>query len=229
MSARGATAPRQEDREEVSFRRAELVDVPALARLARDAWPARPGKVSRESEAAGMEGYVEHSMNASNWREVALSSEGILGFLFGRIDGYRNVPAPKRSMLGELPQAIRSFFRKGRTTPWHFAMVWGIVLTELKLMVKMPRSDASIEMFIVNSKQRGRGIGTELIDRFLWAAEEAGSTLVTVYSDDRMSDWQFYERYGFEKIGTFHDNITSFYSGGDARGIILALGLRDEG
>jgi ribosomal protein S18 acetylase RimI-like enzyme len=114
-------------------------------------------------------------------------------------------------------------------TPWHISMVWGIVLTELKLMVKMPRSDASIEMFIVNSKHRGRGIGTELVDRFLRAAKEARSTLVTVYSDDRMSNWQFYERYGFEKIGTFHDNITSFYSGGDARGIILALDLRDEG
>jgi ribosomal protein S18 acetylase RimI-like enzyme len=176
-----------------------------------------------------MEGYVEHSLNTSNWREVAHSSEGILGFLLGRIDGYPNVPVPKRSTLGELPQAIRSFFRKGRMTPWHISMVWGIVLTELKLMVKMPRSDASIEMFIVNSKHRGRGIGTELVDRFLRAAKEARSTLVTVYSDDRMSNWQFYERYGFEKIGTFHDNITSFYSGGDARGIILALDLRDEG
>jgi GNAT superfamily N-acetyltransferase len=83
-------------------------------------------------------------------------------------------------------------------------------------------------MFIVDSKHRGRGIGGELIERFLKAARDSGARLVTVYTDDRMSNWQFYERKGFKRIGTFYDNITSHYSGAHARGIIYALDLPEK-
>jgi len=95
-------------------------------------------------------------------------------------------------------------------------------MTDLKLMIKMPKSDATIEMFIVDSSYRGRGIGTRLMDRFLKAAADTGARLVTLYTDDRMSNWQFYERKGFKRIGTFYDNITSHYGGAGARGIIYA-------
>jgi hypothetical protein len=63
------------------------------------------------------------------------------------------------------------------------------------------------------------------MDRFLKAAADNGAKLVTLYTDDKMSNWQFYERKGFKKIGTFHDNITSHYGGADARGIIYAKEL----
>lgn len=226
MLAREPEGPGNEGGHGVSFRRAAPEDIPVLAGLARDAWPARPGMVSIEAEARGMEAYVGHSMHASNWAELAYTQEGVLGFLFGRIDGYLAAPAPKRAVLGEMSQAFRSFLRRGRVSTWHILMIWAIILTELKLMVKMPRSDASVEMLIVDSRHRGRGIGTALLSRFLKAAEDAGSALVTVYSDDRMSDWRFYEARGFRKVATFHDNITSLYSGSDARGVVLALDPR---
>jgi len=175
-----------------------------------------------------MEGYVEYALGASNWTDIACNSEGVIGFLFGRIDNYSRTAAPGKPTVGELPSAIRSFFRKGRMTRWHLSMVWGIVLTDLKLMLKMPESDASIEMFIVDSKHRGKGIGGELVRRFLDAAREAGSSLVTVYTDDRMSNWNYYEKLGFQRVATFHDNITSRYSGLDANGIIFALELKQR-
>jgi ribosomal protein S18 acetylase RimI-like enzyme len=211
---------------EVSFRRFQPGDIPALALLARDAWPARPAVGSMQLEQAGMEGYVEYSLGASNWTDIACDPNGVIGFLFGRIDNYPGTAIPGKPIAGELPSAIRSFFRKGRMTHWHLSMVWGIVLTDLKLMLNMPDSDASIEMFIVDSKHRGRGVGGQLIDRFLTAAREAGSSMVTVYTDDRMSDWRFYERRGFKRVRTFHDNITSRYSGSDANGIIFTLDLQ---
>lgn len=226
MSGPGKTDHEPSNLHDVSFRRFEPGDVPALARLARDAWPARPAVGSKQLEQSGMEGYVEYSLGASNWTDVACDSEGVLGFLFGRIDNYTGMPIARGHTIGEFPSAIRSFFKKGRMTPWHLSMVWGIVLTDLKLMLKMPKSDASIEMFIVDSKHRGRGIGSELFDRFLKAAKEAGSSLVTVYTDDKMSNWTYYERRGFRRVGTFHDNITSHYSGLDANGIIFALDLK---
>jgi len=213
----------------VSFRKYEQGDIPTMARLARDAWPAGPEMKSPEHELSGMEGYIEYSLSVANWTEVAFASDGIVGFLFGRIDNYKGKPLPRRSFLRESPTAIRWFLRMGKRTIWHISFVWGIMLTELKLALKTPASDASIEMFIVDSEHRGRGIGGLLLDRFLSAAKEAGSSLVTVYTDDRMSDWQYYERRGFRKVGTFYDNITSHYSGSNARGIIFALDLKDEG
>jgi len=225
MSGPGEANHGSTDAPELSFRRFQPGDIPALARLARDAWPARPGVGSKQLEQAGMEGYVEYSLGASNWTDIACSPEGVIGFLFGRIDDYPGTAIPGKPIVGELPSAIRSFFKKGRMTPWHLSMVWGIVLTDLKLMLNMPDSDASIEMFIVDSKHRGMGIGGQLIERFLNAAIEAGASTVTVYTDNRMSDWRFYERRGFKRVRTFHDNITSRYSGSDADGIIYTLNL----
>lgn len=210
----------------IHFRDYRDDDGPALARLAREAWPARPGVRSSEEELSSMRGYVEYTLGASNWAQVACTPEGVVGFLFGRIDGFSGRPMPGRSFLGEIPATIRWFLGRGKRVPWHLSFMWGIVLTELKLALRTPDSDASIEMFIVDSRHRGKGIGGQLMDRFLHEATAAGASLVTVYTDDRQSDWRYYERRGFRRTATFHDNITSRYSGLDAKGIIYALDLR---
>ena len=212
---------------DVSIRKYAPGDIPACARLAKEAWPADPGIASDESERSGMEGYMEYSLSVSNWAEIAQTPEGIVGFLFGRIDNYPGRTLPKKSPMGELSSILRSVFDHDGEYLSNLRFIWSIALTELKLKLLMPKSDANIEMFIVASKHRGMGVGGELVGRFLSAAREAGSSLVTVYTDDRMSDWKYYERRGFKKIGTFYDNITSHYSGSDARGIIFALDLKD--
>jgi|GEM_PF-1114742 len=215
------------DRAIISFRRYEPADLSTCASLAEEAWPPGPGIVTKEQETSGMRGYIGYSVGLANWTDIACTSEGIVGFLFGRIDNYPGAPVPKRSPLGELPTFIRSFFIENRMTTKSILFTWSLFLTELKVKLRIPKSDASIEMFIVSSKHRGKGVGSELFDRFLRAAREAGSSLVTVYTDNMMSNWQFYEKHGFKRIGTFHDNITSHYSGLDSTGIIFALGLRE--
>jgi ribosomal protein S18 acetylase RimI-like enzyme len=203
-------------------------DIPACARLAREAWPADEDITSGHSEQTGMEGYMEYSLGVSNYTDIAVMPDGVVGFLFGRIDGYPGRPIEKQSMLGELPSIIRSSLEHGPTMKSMLGFLWSLVLTDLKLMLRTPRSDAAIEMFIVDSRHRGRGIGSELIERFLKAAADTGARLVTVYTDDHMSNWQFYERRGFRRVGTFYDNITSHYSGAHARGIIYALDLPEK-
>ena len=170
---------------------------------------------------------MEYSLNLANWTDIAYNSEGIVGFLFGRIDNYPERVPSKKSPFRESSIIIRSFFKE-RVTPTLLRFLWSLILTDLKLKLNIPKSDASIEMFIVDSKHRGKGVGSELLERFLRAAEDAGSSLVTVYTDDRMSNWEFYERRGFRRVGTFYDNITSHYSGLAARGIIFVLDLRGE-
>ena len=212
----------------VSFRIFDPGDLSTCGRLAEDAWPAGPSIASKDFEQSGMKGYVEYSRNRSNWTDVAFTSDGIIGFLFGRIDGHLGEPAPREPSLGELPSAIRSFLVRGHITPSLLMFLWNLTMTEVKLKLKMPKSDASIEMLIVDSKHRGKGVGKALLERFLMAAEESGASLVTVYSDNWVSNWRFYERRGFTKVETFHDNITSHYSGSNAQGIIFALNLRER-
>jgi ribosomal protein S18 acetylase RimI-like enzyme len=212
---------------ETSFRGYEPGDIPECARMAEDAWPAGSALGSKEQELSDMEGYMEYSLSVSNWTEIACTSDGIVGFLFGRIDNYLGKEKPKKSLLGEIPSITKSFFEYGRMTPSLLRFLWNLALTEMKVKLRTPKSDASIEMFIVDSKHRGKGVGSELVNRFLSAAKEAGSSLVTVYTDDRMSNWQFYEKRGFRRVGTFYDNVTSHYSGLDSRGIIFTLDLKE--
>ena len=65
-----------------------------------------------------------------------------------------------------------------------------------------------------------------LIDRFLHTARDVGSTLATVYTDDKMSNWQFYEKYGFRRVRTFHDDVTTYFCNVDSTGIIYVLDLK---
>lgn len=210
----------------VSFRPYAPGDIPACARLARDAWPAGPSIASKELELAGMEGYMQYSLDSSNWSEVACTDEGMVGFLFGRIDGLPAGPPPERGLLGELPSLLSSILDHDRREPRMLGFLWSLAMTEFKVRVNTPESDAAVEMFIVDAAWRGRGVGTTLLDRFLKAARDAGARRVTVYTDELMSNWRFYEGRGFTRVATFHDNITSHYSGSPARGIIFTMDLK---
>jgi ribosomal protein S18 acetylase RimI-like enzyme len=182
---------------------------------------------SKQQELSGMESYMEYSLSVSNWTDVAYSSDGIAGFLFGRIKNLAGTDVPKRSLLGEVEGLLETFLDYGHMTPTLLRFLWNLFLTETKVRLRMPKSDASIEMFIVDSKHRGKGVGGELLDRFLKASRDAGASLVTLYTDDRMSNWRFYESHGFKRVGTFYDNVTTHYSGTEAHGIIFARNLSD--
>ncbi len=209
----------------VSFKPYAPGDIPACARLARDAWPAGRETGFQGSELAGMEGYMRYSLGSSNWTDMAVAEDGLVGFLFGRIDGLPGTPVPETSALGELPSLARTFLARERVTPNLLRLFWSLVMTDVKLALNTPRSDAAVEMLIVDSAHRGKGVGGMLLDRFLRAAEASGSRLVTVYTDELMSDWQFYEHSGFRRVATFHDDITSHYAGSPSRGFVFALDL----
>jgi len=210
----------------ISFRRYAPEDLRACTRLAEEAWPPGPDLVAKDAVSWGMEGYIESSLTDANWTDVAYDSHGVVGFLFGRIDKYRGEVAEKESMFGEIPTFAKYIVGKYRRTPGILTLFWTVVLTELKLKLNMPRSDAEIRLFIVDSEYRGRGIGGMLMDRFLHTVRDVGSTLATVYTDDMMSNWQFYEKYGFRRVGTFHDNVTSYFCNVDSTGMIYVLELK---
>jgi len=211
---------------EISFRNYTTDDLRSCSGLAEEAWPAGEEWTADAQGILGMEGYIESSLLWSNWTDLACDSQGVVGFLFGRIDKLGGGASSTKPFLREA-RLMAGLLLGGR---WRGSMMvgmfWSIFLTELKLMVNVPRSDAAIELLIVSSKYRGKGIGRMLVDRFVHAARGAGTSLVTVYTDDLMSNWTFYEKFGFKRVGSFHDNVTSYFAGKHSNALIYVLDLK---
>lgn len=173
-----------------------------------------------------MEGYVESSLLWSNWSAVACVGETVVGFLFGRIESTWKERSHLRNILLELRMLSRWILRDPLTLARSFGLIWNVWITELKVTGHKPRSDAEIELLIVDSQHRGKGIGRELVGSFLEAARHAGASTVTVYTEDLQSNYQFYEKYGFRRVATFHDDVTSYFANQDSTAIVFALDLR---
>jgi len=211
-------------RDETLFRQFRADDMDACSRLAWGAWVADSDKSDEFTDPLVMEGYVRTFVVRSNWTEVAYDSSGVIGLLFGRIGRLRDKAGSQSvaSMMGMIPQFL--FGTHGqRTSPivlWHFFM------TELKVLVNVPRSDAEVNLIIVGSEHQGKGLGKKLMDRLVGAARAAGCRTVTLYTDDQASNWRFYEVIGFRKVATFHDGLTSHFVERDANGIVYVLDIK---
>jgi ribosomal protein S18 acetylase RimI-like enzyme len=206
------------------FRQLRQDDANACSRLAFDAWIADPDENDGVTDPLVMEGYVQTFLVRSNWTEVVQDSGKVIGLLFGRI---RNLGenAGSRSLATKLRMVPQFLFgiRGQHISPivlLHFFM------TEFMVLVNVPNSDAEVNLIIVGSKYRGKGLGRKLMERFLGAARDAGCRRVTLYTDDKASNWKFYEIIGFRKVATFHDSLTSYFVERDANGIVYVLDLK---
>lgn len=165
------------------------------------------------------------TLATSTWAEVLEESGRVVGFLCGRIDKHWKAGMrlmPKRSSFS----AVSAFIAARHQRPlWFLKMIWHMTITELKLYLKRPHSDAEITMLIVDVAHRGKGYGRLLVERFIDVARAGGASAVMVYTDDQSSNWRFYERLGFSRAAEFFDNMASFWVGRPAKGIIYVLDL----
>lgn len=212
--------------EEVHFRDYQSRDMPACTRLAWNAWALQDEEPSTEEDPSVMEGYVRSFLVRSNWNEVAYdNSHGVVGLLFGRIskgEGRPKTGSPI-SELGFIPRFLFGGLRREPSiSP---VIILHFFMTEFKVFVNVPRADAEVNLLIVDKRHRGKRLGSSLVDRFVDEARKSGCDMVTLYTDDQMSNWKFYEIYGFKKVAEFHDSLTSFFSERSAKGIVYALVL----
>ncbi len=197
-------------------------------RLAWDAW-AREGQENEEEEEVDprvMEGYVSSFLMRSNWNEVAFDRHGVVGLIFGRIDAMPGRGGRLANALCELALVPRFLFNRFGTGAIAPPIIWHFFMTEFKVLVNKPRADAEINLIIVDNKHRGRGLGRMLVERFVKAARDIGSRMVTLYTDDQLSNWRFYEILGFRRVTTFRDGLTSYFAEKEAHAIVYALDLR---
>jgi len=173
-----------------------------------------------------LEPYVEIAAAWSNWTNIAcLDSGEMIGVIFGDTRAKDSIGAGRRLIVSEFracAKIVLGRYGKVRRLP---TLLWNFMMTEMKLLVNRPEADAEIMLLLVDSKQRGKGIGRTLVDRFVNNAMDSGSKRVSVYADDIASNWHFYESYGFKRAGSFFDNWSTYYNGDRSMGIRFILDL----
>jgi ribosomal protein S18 acetylase RimI-like enzyme len=211
--------------EEVTFRKYEATDLRRCAGLAEQAWPMRGERRTDPDEPSAFEPWIESSSMSATWAEVAVVSGDVVGFLFGSVDKMKPKGAGLEEVLNMLWMVRRML--SGGFDRWEAPLrtMLSFSFMEFKLEVNKPDADADIILLIVDAKYRGRNIGKALVDRFVETARNAGAHAISLFTDDKISNWKFYEIYGFRKTSTFYDNISTYFAGEPANAIYYLLDL----
>jgi GNAT superfamily N-acetyltransferase len=148
----------------------------------------------------------------------------------GVLSGY--FPARASSMLRGLVQMARLqggvLLRRYRMTPFARAAWWRMARGYLSFWVRQSRS-APAEVMMLNSQKEYRGgIGRALMDAWVAKVRSAGYDRTIVCTDSTIS-WDFYPRYGFERLKAFP--LRSFFyalPGVDVEGYIYEYEISPE-
>lgn len=72
--------------------------------------------------------------------------------------------------------------------------------------VSYVKTDNPIELYILSSKEKNKGVGSFLLKELLNLLKERGFTEILCYSPNTHKDsWIFYENFGFSKCGIIED------------------------
>lgn len=210
---------------EVQFRQYTKGDLHVCSRFAADAWPSISNIVSEPDAERFMSAYVELCCTPSTWKEVACISGNVVGFLFGRIDKDVTMSKGFHTLFSTIVLLLRLLLGKYGKIAEPFTFLKKFIATESKVSNYTPKVDGTIELFVVDANFRGRKIGKKLLDRFIAMAQKKNVKSLSVYTDP-LSNWKFYEVYGFQRICTFHDDLNSYIEQKDVEGYIYTIEIQ---
>jgi ribosomal protein S18 acetylase RimI-like enzyme len=189
-------------------------DLDRCAALAVEAWPI--ASVISENTHSLMRVYVKSSLLFSDYTDMCCADDKVIGFLFGLT--HKKLPGLKARF--ELNRLFWEFVAgKYGPSERRFRFLTSFVLTLLKVEWLCFRFDSEVELFVVDAAYRGQGIGRSLVDHFVEHLRDANKRTLYLYTN-MVSNWRFYEKYGFIKHGEFHDNELSFLRGTKTHGYI---------
>ena len=211
----------------LTFRPFQTEDVDRCAALAADVWPIVRSVVATRDLPRFMRLYVDVCRPAATRSEVACVDGQVAGFLLGRVQRAVTWWQSVQMWSGLVKAGVRLFSgRYGRVKhPFEFARCF--LSTEAKAQQHSAGSEAEVVLFVVGSQYQGLGLGRALLDRFVAAARQRGARLMTLYTDP-LSNWKFYERYGFTRRATFVDDLDTYFRGEKTAGFVYELKLQPE-
>ena len=211
--------------EEINFRRFGKSDIYRCAELAIDAWPIVSSLVSVDDVPNLMKAYVDINRVASTWLEVALIENKIIGFLFGKLNPDQKAVDRIISIFPSIFIILKLIIGKYGKLDRPLTFFKHLIATEQKVEHYTPQSDGQIVLFVVDSNYRGRGIGRALLNRFLQRAKYLNLKLISVYTDP-LSNWNFYEKFGFVRHGAFLDDLNTYIKKNETEGFIYKFTIK---
>lgn len=206
----------------IQFRDFQKKDAQRLAELCAEAWPIFSTILKTENVPKMMESYVLISRIGSTWLDLATINDEIVGFLFGNLKAERTLIDIVKSIFLSLHLSLGFIVgRYGKLTE-PLVFFRKAFATERKLEKYTPKASGEIMLFVVDAKQRGKGIGRALLNRFIARAKAVDAKLISVYTDP-LSNWKFYEKVGFERQATFIDNLNSYMAKTETEGFVYTI------
>jgi len=111
-------------------------------------------------------------------------------------------------------------------TPDRLAWIMGGIATEKDIERSRAEADGKINLFVIDPAYRGKGIGKDLLQRFVEHAISRGASRISVDSLE-FESWGFYVKNGFTKLSaTFRDALHSRIRNEDVRGYQFVMDIR---
>lgn len=209
----------------IRFRNYTAADLDACGNIAREVWPMSPAIAIGLRTDMMVRNWIGSVVASSSWAELAEDEHGVFGMLFGNVKGQPAFGTHHSPIVMEMRMVLSLVFGSYGSFARMFRLMASFMMTELKLLLYMPQTDAEITMLVVEGAHRGKGIGKKFVQRFIDAAKSQGARSISLYTDDQTSNWGFYEAFGFKQVKKFYDNGTSRYSGKHAIGMIYRIDL----
>ncbi len=196
----------------MDFRSFEETDLLMCAEISAKAWSAVLNIINQEDAVKFMQSYIEYCLMMSDYTQVCLDGNKVIGLLFGS-EGKDS----KRKLSKEEQLKKRQLLWKIATGEYgkvnnRMRFLTAFIISEIKVKFYCLKFDSEVVLFIVDKEYQGRGIGRKLLSDFLNYSRDNGSKTIFLYTDIE-SNWRFYEMFGFEKIREFHDNGLSVMTG----------------
>ncbi len=159
----------------------------------------------------------------ATWKQLACVDDKPVGLLFGRI--YRDTGAIGNAKVPLAHAVVYTKILLGMygKTPRKLKSIKESIVGDKDIDKNTPDVDGEITFFVVDSAHRGKGIGRELLSRFVEHARSRGAGKIAVYTSEPGSDLRFYERNGFTRYSTFRDAFMSVIRNEEVKAMFYVL------
>lgn len=186
----------------------------------RGAWP-----LIEHAEPRLLKDFILVVVSISDAAFVAVADGEARGVLTGYFPDARSQARAAVSMSRFL---LKVALRRYRMRPFARAAWWRMTFGNMSVLIREPRTPAEITMLNSQEEYRG-GIGRALVDAWVDEVGSRGVGKTTVVTDTTVN-WEFYEKYGFERIRDYAVKTFDYaLPGEDSRAFVYSLEIPRPG